>query len=78
MPTRRDAIPLSDPVADAVRATRGGVPPESASDDGPVERDAARAGERDLVLAIGAPGAGKTVWIARMLDALATETVVAG
>ena len=78
MPTRRDAIPLSDPVADAVRATRGGVPPEAASDDGPVERDAARAGERDLVLAIGAPGAGKTVWIARMLDALATETVVAG
>lgn len=78
MPTRRDAIPLSDPVHHAARVA--GQPPSPApnSDDAAAERDAPRADERDLLLAIGAPGAGKTVWLARMLDALATETVVAG
>jgi hypothetical protein len=78
MPTRRDAIPLSDPEDGAARAPATPHAPAGAWDDGDAPREAPRDGVRDLVLAIGAPGAGKTVWIARALDALATEAVVTG
>ncbi|MFM7259635.1 MAG: hypothetical protein ACKO3W_03430, partial [bacterium] len=37
-------------------------------------RDANSSGQRDTVLVLGGPGAGKTVWIARLLDALRTPT----